>query len=229
MIREHRNPALPLIRGAGLEIGALHEPFPVPEGTAITYADTLTVDQAARLFPEIDAARITKADRILNLDVDGLVCFPEKSFDFVIISHVLEHLANPIRVVGEVFRVLRTGGRAIIAVPDMRFTFDRSRKITPFKHLMDDYQNAVTENSDEHYLDFLGGVAPRYLPAPPKTSPTTSPASGPGASIATFGTRIRFGFSGSKHPNLRSFRPPLYESGGDSNAYEYFSVWERES
>ncbi len=51
MIREHRKPALPLIRGAGLEIGALHEPFPVPLGTANTYADTLTVYQAARLFP----------------------------------------------------------------------------------------------------------------------------------------------------------------------------------
>ncbi len=158
-----------------------------------------------------------------------MLCFPEKSFDFVIISHVLEHLANPIRVVGEVFRVLRTGGRAIIAVPDMRFTFDQSRKITPFEHLMDDYRSAVTENSDEHYLDFLGGVAPEILSSPPED-------------IAHHVARVRARREHCHVWNSESFRDflsrsiqicgysarPLYESGGDSNAYEYFSVWERE-
>jgi len=228
-MREHRQAALPLIRGSGLEIGALHEPFPVPQGAAVTYVDTLTVDQAARLFPEIDAARITKADHILDLDVDGLGCFPDRSFDFVVISHVLEHVANPVRIVGEVFRVLRPGGRAIIAVPDMRFNFDRTRPLTPFAHLLEDYRNAVTENSDEHYLDFLKAVAPQLLAGTP-------------AEIARDLALVRARREHSHVWNSESFRDflvrsielcgiaarPLLESSGDNNAWEYFAVWERE-
>jgi len=52
-MREHRKPALARIRGSGLEIGALHEPFPIPPGARVTYADALTPEEAARLFPEI--------------------------------------------------------------------------------------------------------------------------------------------------------------------------------
>jgi SAM-dependent methyltransferase len=194
----------------------------------VTYADTLTVEQAVSLFPEIDASKITRADRLLDLDVGGLGCFPDQSFDFVIISHVLEHLANPIRVVGDVFRVLRPGGRAVIAVPDMRFTFDKTRKLTPFAHLLRDYRDGVTANSDDHYLDFLGGVAPEILAGPPENIPIHV-------------ARVRARREHCHVWNSETFRDflvrsvelsgvaarPLYESGGDQNSWEYFGVCER--
>ncbi len=230
MIREHRKAAIPYLRGSGLEIGALHEPFPAPAGAKITYVDTLTVEQAVALFPEIDAAKITKADRILDLDREGLACFPDRSFDFVIISHVLEHLANPIKAVGEVFRVLRTGGRAIIAIPDMRYTFDKSRSLTSFAHLFEDYKNKVPESSDEHYLDFLRGVAPELLSLSPED-------------VAHHVARVRGRREHCHVWNSDTFREflrrsgplcgyavrPIYESAGDQNNFEYFSIWERES
>jgi SAM-dependent methyltransferase len=229
MIREHRKPALAEIRGAGIEIGALHEPFPVPAGVSVTYVDTLTVEQATALFPEIDASKITRADHILDLDVDGLGCFPDRSTDFVIISHVLEHLANPIRVVGEVFRVLRPGGTAIIAVPDMRYTFDRSRRLTPFEHVLADYRTGVTENSDDHYVDFLRGVAPEILTGPPENLPhhiARVRARREHSHVWTSDTFREF-LRNSVEVCGASARP-IYESGGEENAFEYFGVWKRD-
>ncbi len=61
MTREHRKNAFPFLRGSGLEIGALHEPFPVPAGIKVTYVDNLTVEEAVARFPEIDASKITRA------------------------------------------------------------------------------------------------------------------------------------------------------------------------
>ena len=230
MIREQHKSALPYLRGAGLEIGALHEPFAVPAGVKMTYVDTLTVEQATALFPEIDAAKITKADRILDLDREGLSAFPDESFDFVIISHVLEHLANPLKAVGEVFRVVRIGGHAVVAIPDMRFTFDKNRALTPFAHLFEDFKNQVTESSDEHYLDFLRGVAPEVLTGPPE-------------SVAHHVARVRGRREHAHVWNSETFREflswagplcgyaakPVFESNGDQNGFEYFSVWQREA
>jgi len=169
-------------------------------------------------------------DGCIDLDREGLGCFPDGSFEFVIISHVLEHLANPIKALGEVIRVLRPGGRAIIAVPDMRFSFDKTRGLTPFAHLLEDYKNGVTESSDDHYLDFLRGVAPELLSRSPEV-------------IAHHVARVRGRREHCHVWNSETFREflsrsgplcgyaarPIYESAGDQNNFEYFAILERES
>lgn len=43
--------------------------------------------------------------------------FPDAQFDFVIADHVLEHVADDVRALGEIRRVLRPGGRAILQTP----------------------------------------------------------------------------------------------------------------
>jgi SAM-dependent methyltransferase len=44
--------------------------------------------------------------------------YEQGSFDEVIVWHVLEHLANPRETLEEVHRILRPGGRLIVAVPN---------------------------------------------------------------------------------------------------------------
>ena len=46
--------------------------------------------------------------------------YPENSFDAIVSSHVLEHLPQPKEVLAECRRILKPGGRLIIATPNAR-------------------------------------------------------------------------------------------------------------
>lgn len=53
---------------------------------------------------------------VRNIDLTALD-FPDESFDYIICSHVLEHIPDDKKAMQEMFRVLKPGGRAIILVP----------------------------------------------------------------------------------------------------------------
>lgn len=51
-------------------------------------------------------------------DAELLEGVPDNSYDFVYSSHCLEHMRDPVRALGNWFRVLKPGCSAVIAVPD---------------------------------------------------------------------------------------------------------------
>lgn len=144
--------------GAGVELGPGHNPFPVPTGTIVTYVDRWTPDESARLFPELDGAQFPSPDLVANFDTDRLSVLDDESEDFVICSHLLEHLANPLSLLVDIHRVLVADGLAILILPDRRATFDSSRSPTPLAHLVRDYESGVSTVSAEHLHDFLEAI-----------------------------------------------------------------------
>lgn len=52
----------------------------------------------------------------VKMDIHAMP-FPDNSFDVVLCNHVLEHVANDFQALGEIRRVLKTGGWAILQVP----------------------------------------------------------------------------------------------------------------
>ncbi|RME43318.1 MAG: class I SAM-dependent methyltransferase [Chloroflexi bacterium] len=67
--------------------------------------------------------RSAASPRRLGLDVlvEGMAggAFAARSFDLVILWHVLEHLHDPLGTLIEVNRIVRPGGRLIVAVPNI--------------------------------------------------------------------------------------------------------------
>jgi SAM-dependent methyltransferase len=145
--------------GEVLEVGPGHAPFPTSPDARVTFADRSVDGGRDATWPELAGQpRGPEAHIDIDLDVDGLGAFADKSFDGVIACHLIEHLANPIGALREFERVLRPSGRLILVVPDRTRTFDSVRAPTPFAHLLDDFARQVTEVDDEHIREFCEAI-----------------------------------------------------------------------
>lgn len=59
-----------------------------------------------------------KEEKLADLYFDGEnIPFENNYFNFIICTEVLEHCTNPSKLISEMFRVLKTDGRALITVP----------------------------------------------------------------------------------------------------------------
>jgi SAM-dependent methyltransferase len=147
------------LRGVGIELGPGHVPFPVPDGVTVRYVDRWQPDDNRSLFPELgDEPGFPVPDVVVNLDTERLSAFGDQSQDFVIASHVLEHLANPLAMLVDVHRVLKPGGLLVLLLPNRHETFDRERAPTPLPHLVDEYRRDVREVDDAHIIEFMVGT-----------------------------------------------------------------------
>lgn len=88
-------------------------------------------------------------------DATDMNIIPSGKYDFVAISHVLEHIANPIKGLRECIRVLAEKGVLIFVVPQKERTFDHRRPVTTLAHLIEDVKNNVSEDDLTHIPEIL--------------------------------------------------------------------------
>lgn len=147
------------LTGDVLEIGPGCCPFPTGSESRVKYADRSVKGGRDINWPELIGQPFgVNAEYDIDLDVDALSPIKDASYDVVIASHVLEHLANPIRAIQEFERVLRLGGRLVLFVPDRSKTFDRDRSPTALTHLLQEFRCGVREVSDAHIIEFCEAI-----------------------------------------------------------------------
>lgn len=225
----HRKIGWKLLKGNGLEIGALHEHTHLSSGATVEYADAISKEQAKQLFPEIDASKLVDVQHIIDLDKSGLTQFESERFSFVILSHVIEHVANPVNVVKELFRVCKSGGLVLIAAPDKRYTFDKNRQLTPFDHLWAEYEQQCTEVTDEHYLDFIKGVHPEIMErSPEEIKQAVAGVKSRREHAHVWDSAAFADFMRLTMDKLQIKGSLIMENKGEQNKLEYFSIWQKE-
>ncbi|HKQ08332.1 MAG TPA: methyltransferase domain-containing protein, partial [Blastocatellia bacterium] len=149
--KEHELAHLYLDGLQGLEIGpAAHNPFGLNTRNVAPKEDYEIYAAESRRIHGIEPARIdiwAHADRIPVRD---------QSEDFILSSHVVEHLPNVIAAFIEWNRVVRDSGYVFMIVP-LRDAFegDVSRELTPFEHFIEDYELGLT--LDTHPTDGVPG------------------------------------------------------------------------
>lgn len=89
------------------------------------------------------------------LEASNLSEISDGQYDFLLSSHMLEHSANPIKVLREWRRVLKPRGRIIILLPNKRWTFDHRRPITKMEHLIADFDAVIGEDDLTHLNEIM--------------------------------------------------------------------------
>jgi SAM-dependent methyltransferase len=79
----------------------------------------------------------------------------DASYDVVLASHVIEHLANPLEALGHWRRVTRDGGHLLLVAPHLSGTFDHRRPVTPLAHMEADLAAGTGEDDLTHLDEVL--------------------------------------------------------------------------
>lgn len=85
-------------------------------------------------------------------DLSGI---PSSSYDFLLSSNCLEHIANPIKALTEWVRVVKPGGALILVLPKKESNFDHLRPTTTIEHLLEDHARDVGEDDLSHLDEIL--------------------------------------------------------------------------
>jgi SAM-dependent methyltransferase len=145
------------LRGDGIEIGGLWRKFKVPARARVWYLDRLSVEELARQYTELGSG-VVAPDLIADAEELPIA---NSSLDFIIASHVLEHLRFPLLALKSWYDALNSGGILILKVPDKRYTFDCARQRTPLQHLIQESENPGQFDIEAHYADWVEHISHR--------------------------------------------------------------------
>jgi SAM-dependent methyltransferase len=88
-------------------------------------------------------------------DAGDLKSIKNNEYDILISSEMIQHSANPIKVLLEFKRVLKKRGIMIITIPYKNKTFDHKRDTTKISHLVSDYKQNMPESDMTHLSEIL--------------------------------------------------------------------------
>ena len=160
---ERLRAGLDLARLAGVEIGPLADPIVRKEEGPVRYVD-FTDEQTLRATysddPGVNTAEIVAIDAIWGQQTLAECLGGRESVDYVIASHVAEHVPDLISWLSEIRSVLRPGGQLRLVMPDKRFSADALREETRISDLLTAWLLRARRPQVRDVLDFRLHHAP---------------------------------------------------------------------
>jgi SAM-dependent methyltransferase len=131
------------LRGQGLEIGPLSRPLVMKSLHSVKYVDQCSTEELIEKYPTTDehisgiydVDLIWNEKTILEINSGGKV-------DYIVASHVIEHVPNPVGWLAEVHEALTENGFLYLVIPDKRFTFDAFRSVTSIQEIREAAQDS---------------------------------------------------------------------------------------
>lgn len=114
-----------------VEIGALDKPFLVKGEVKVTYVDhtdTETLKKTYASFPDHDISKIVDVGAIWGEKTLSEALGTDVRVDFVLASHVIEHVPDVITWLEEICSILKPAGTVHLIIPDRRYCFDIRRR-----------------------------------------------------------------------------------------------------
>ena len=151
--------------GHGLEIGPLAKPIAVRPAADVSYVDI--TDRAGLVAhyaddPGVDTDAIPELDFWLT-QPHGIVtideaCAAGAPFDWVVASHVVEHVPDVIGWLQQIAAITADGGTLVLAVPDRRYCFDVHRPPTTVGQALEAHESGDRRPRTRAVFDYFHQV-----------------------------------------------------------------------
>lgn len=105
------------------------------------------------LGPHVDCARIVPIDVSWASGRLQDAFEPHFQADYVLASHVIEHVPDPVTWLADIRDILAPHGQLRLAIPDRRYTFDFLRRETELHEMLDAYVQRATVPTAHAVLD----------------------------------------------------------------------------
>ena len=149
--------------GVGLEIGPSHNPIaPKSGGFDVRILDHKTQVGLRKKYADhnVNLEAIEPVDYHWNgeryIDLVG-----DQRFDWIIASHVIEHVPDLVGFLNDCLEILQPGGTIALVIPDMRYCFDALRPPTGLSELIDSHHADRKAPSPGQVADFYLNLAHR--------------------------------------------------------------------
>lgn len=150
-----------------LEVGALNFPVLKREDGHVFYTDHLSLEGLKQQFSwdkNFNYDQLAPVDYVWEKGRSLSECV-EGSFDYVVASHVGEHVPNLIGWIEEIRQVLKPKGQLRLTLPDGRYSFDMKRQATRLSDLLAAWMKQSSCPETHLVLDFaLNKVSDQDVP-----------------------------------------------------------------
>lgn len=145
----------------GLEVGALVNPIVTPDMGQIRYIDHATTDELKAKYahdPNVDVHKIVNVDYVWGKEGLPQLVGQDAPFDYLVASHVVEHVPDFIGWLKEIHAVLKVGGILSLVVPDKRCCFDYHRPLTQAADVVEAFLHHFRKPSPRQVFDYISSA-----------------------------------------------------------------------
>lgn len=141
----------------GLEVGALDHPTLMPGEGDIEYLDYTTTEALRKAHANNPFVKVDQIVQVKHVwgEEDLSVSVGKEVYDYVIASHVIEHVPDVITWLREISSILKKEGVFTLIVPDKRFIFDAKRNLTTTGDLLEAFYNRQRKPTIKNIFDYI--------------------------------------------------------------------------
>ena len=160
--REEKSLALINREGIGLEIGPSHNPIaPRAAGYNVEIVDHLTKEGLREKYADhgVDINKIEDVDYVWNGQPITELIGKKEYYDFILASHVIEHIPNLLFFLKECESLLKRGGVLSLVISDKRYCFDYFNPISGTGEILDAWLDSRTRPSPGQVFNHIANAS----------------------------------------------------------------------
>jgi predicted SAM-dependent methyltransferase len=148
----------------GLEVGALNNPIVTHNMGQIRYIDHATTEELQAKYAQdgnVDINQIVDVNYVWGKESLPDLVGQDAPFDYLVASHVVEHVPDLIGWLKEIHAVLKVGGILSLVIPDKRYCFDYHRQPTKMAEVIEAFLHHARKPSPRQVFEFKSSAV-RY-------------------------------------------------------------------